>query len=101
MLKLDNLEQLTIAIVFFLVVSAGYWKVFMKCGVAGYWGFVPFAREYHLGLCADCEEEGRNYTILTVISAIANGLNLLNPDNLLFRVLLLIAFFVLAIATVI
>ena len=53
-----------------LLVVIGYYRIFQKCGVKGFWAFVPFAREYHVSLCADKEEDGRTYTILSVILTI-------------------------------
>ena len=55
-----------------ITTTIGYMLLFKKCGVKRYWALIPFAREYHIGICADREKEGRVYTILAVISAIAD-----------------------------
>ena len=44
--------------------SIGYMFIFKKCGVQRRWAFVPIAREYQLGLCADKEKDGRTFTVL-------------------------------------
>ena len=93
--------QLLPRVAFFLIVSAGYWKIFEKCGIKGYWGFVPLAREYHIGLCADREEEGRTYTMLIAVSYIVSTVNLMQLSNFLVQVLVLITYIVLLIASII
>ena len=59
---------------FFIVLNlmyfVGLWKIFQKCGVEGWWAFVPFARAYKLSQCADREPEGRIYVFALVISNI-------------------------------
>ena len=46
--------------------SVGLWKIFEKCGVRGWWAFVPFAKDYKTGLCADRELEGRSLAFMRV-----------------------------------
>lgn len=47
-----------------IVVSFGYMKIFKKCGVRQFWAFIPFAREYHVSLCADKENDGRVFAFV-------------------------------------
>ena len=50
-------------IINFCISGIGYILLFRKCGVKGYWAYVPVAREYHVSICADKEKEGRFYCI--------------------------------------
>ena len=59
----DSIYEISI----FLLISIAYWKIFSKCGIKPYWAFIPFAREYHISLCADRELDGRVYTIHSAI----------------------------------
>ena len=43
------------------------WRLFVKCGVKGWWALVPIARIYKIALCADREQEGR--TLSTMAAA--------------------------------
>ncbi len=54
----------------------GLWKIFEKCGVKGWWAFVPFARHYKLGRCADRESESRKYVIANILLNVINLLAL-------------------------
>ena len=45
----------------------GAWLLFSKAGLDPKWALVPWAREYHLGLCAGKEAEGRAFSIISVI----------------------------------
>ncbi len=60
-----SIEQTVIAVLFLI----GLWGVFRKCGVKGWWAFVPVVRFYKLGQCAGREMEGR---VLAVTNAISN-----------------------------
>ncbi len=51
---------------YFLLTTIGYWKIFEKCGIKGIWSIVPFVRDYNVGLCADRELDGREYTITSL-----------------------------------
>ncbi len=55
--------------------SVGTYGIFRKCGVKWYYCFIPFAREYHIGLCADREKEGRIYMVLSVLYDVLNVVN--------------------------
>ncbi|MBE5844716.1 MAG: ABC transporter ATP-binding protein [Butyrivibrio sp.] len=56
----------------YLLSSLGLYLIFGKCGVKKIWAWVPFVREYHLGVCADREAEGRIYAKLAVVSLVAD-----------------------------
>ena len=49
----------------YVLISIGAMGVFNKCGVKKLWAWIPVAREYHMSICADREDEGRTYTFLT------------------------------------
>ncbi len=51
--------------IMYILASIGYGQIFKKCGLEIWWAWIPFAREYHLSLCADKEKDGRVYTITT------------------------------------
>ncbi|MBQ7679052.1 MAG: ATP-binding cassette domain-containing protein [Butyrivibrio sp.] len=57
-------SQLVPKLLNYVLLGIGYMKIFTKCGVKGFWAWIPVAREYHIALCADREKEGRTYTIL-------------------------------------
>jgi ABC-type multidrug transport system ATPase subunit len=77
-------------ILYLILTSIGYWKVFEKCGVKGVWSVVPFARDYHLGLCADRELDGREYTIISLLSIVFQvAMNLVNLDGKIYTLLLI------------
>ncbi|WP_081779951.1 ATP-binding cassette domain-containing protein [Butyrivibrio proteoclasticus] len=59
-------------IVLYLFTGIGYFGIFRKCGVKGIWAFVPMAREYHMGLCADKESEGKKLSVITGIVLVSN-----------------------------
>ena len=48
------------------------WRLFVKCGVKGWWALVPVARVYKLALCADREQEGRTLTTLNAANILAS-----------------------------
>ena len=48
------------------------WRLFVKCGVKGWWALVPVARVYKIALCADREQEGRTLTTLNAVNILAN-----------------------------
>lgn len=49
---------------------AGLWGIFKKCGVKPWWALVPCVRYYYLGLCASRESEGRMLFAADVLSII-------------------------------
>ena len=59
-----------IQIIGYILTTIGFWGIFVKCGVKSFWSLIPFAREYHLSLCADRENDGRILTVLTVIEGV-------------------------------
>ena len=81
---------LLLNLLYLILTSIGYWKVFEKCGVKGFWSVVPFARDYHLGLCADRELDGREYTITSLLSIVFQvAMNLVNLDGKIYTLLLI------------
>ena len=52
---------------FYILSVIGYWLIFRKCGVRGWYALIPVAREYQLGRCADRERDGRTFAITYVI----------------------------------
>ena len=80
-------------IITFVLVSIGYMNIFKKCDVNKYYAYIPFVREYYIGLCADRENEGRTYTIISMFSVILHTLvTLIKPEsriNIITSVLLL------------
>ena len=53
------------------------WRLFVKCGVKGWWALVPVARVYKLALCADREQEGRTLTTLNAANILASVIMIL------------------------
>lgn len=51
---------------------AGLWGIFQKCGVKPWWALVPCVRYYHLGLCASREPEGRMLFIVYGVTVITD-----------------------------
>ncbi|WP_408071222.1 ATP-binding cassette domain-containing protein [Butyrivibrio sp. JL13D10] len=85
-------------IVKYIVISIGYWKIFQKCGAKSVWAFVPVAREYQIGLCADMEEEGRTYSIMAFFSyCITIAIELTDGNNFNFSLILSIIYLALSI----
>ena len=60
-------EQVGLNVVSYVLASIGCWNLFKKCGVKSFWAVIPVAREYHISLCADKEEDGRTLTLLSFI----------------------------------
>ncbi|WP_051197754.1 ATP-binding cassette domain-containing protein [Butyrivibrio sp. MB2005] len=58
----------------YLLPAIGSALIFYKCGIKRRWAFVPFIREYLLGVCADKEREGRVYLGLAVAAAVMSGI---------------------------
>ncbi len=88
-----------INIIAFLMTTIGYWLIFGKCGVKRYWALIPVAREYHLGVCADKEEEGKQYSILVAIMDVISIAYLwLDDTDIRAIVILLVFLFAFAIA---
>ncbi len=73
-----------------ILVSIGYFYIFGKCGVKKIWAWIPFAREYHISLCAYKEKEGRWFTIITAISIILEFIISLLKDNYAMALFLVI-----------
>ena len=70
----------------------GLYKIFEKCGVKGWWAFVPFARHYKLAQCADREPEGRTFVFALILSNLMNWiLGFMDPKSTLFLFLSVVA----------
>ena len=55
----------------------GFWKMFEKSGIKGWWALIPAAREYQLGRCAGREQEGRMLCVLSALSTLLNVFGLM------------------------
>ena len=75
-------------IIHFCIAVIGFLFLFKKCGIKGYWAFVPVAREYHLSLCADKEKEGRFYSVFAAIYYILELVMYFTNDETLLNNLL-------------
>lgn len=72
----------------YFLVSIGSYQIFKKCEIKKIWAFIPVAREYHLSLCADKEEDGRHYAILyAVFSVLEFALDLTESHMQIFLLL--------------
>ena len=73
----------------------GLWKIFEKCGVKGWWAFVPVVRVYKLALCADRELEGRTLVVLEALTILIDVLSsFISPESNFFTFLGLAGFLV-------
>ena len=57
-----------IYILIYLLNAIGTFGVFGKCGIKRFFAFIPLCREYHIGIAADREKDGRIFCASTVIS---------------------------------
>ena len=95
---LFNADLDAISILWSSMTIVGFWGIFHKCGVKGWWALVPFAREYKLGLCAGRESEGRVLAVVDVLMNVCNAIVLfLNPESSLYLFLGTVAFILLVI----
>ena len=95
---LFNADLDAISILWSSLTIVGFWGIFHKCGVKGWWALVPFAREYKLGLCAGRESEGRVLAVVDVLMNVCNAIVLfLNPESSLYLFLGTVAFILLVI----
>ncbi len=95
---LFNANLDAISILWSSLTIVGFWGIFQKCGVKGWWALVPFAREYKLGLCAGRESEGRVLAVVDVLMNVCNAIVLfLNPESSLYLFLGTVAFILLVI----
>ncbi len=65
-------SNLDYTLIFSLLYCAGLWGIFQKCGIKGWWAFVPVARLYKLGQCGDREPEGRICAVTHAIFLLFN-----------------------------
>ena len=59
-------------IVFSALEMAGFWRMFEKSGIKGWWALIPAAREYQLGRCAGREQEGRLLSVFSGLTTLIN-----------------------------
>ena len=57
----------TLTTILSVLYMIGLWKLFVKCGLKGWWALVPIVKYYKLALCADREQEGRTVTVLHIV----------------------------------
>ena len=68
-----------------VLLIAGLWGIFRKCGLKGWWALVPVARTYKLSICADRELEGRMMTILDAVMILRKvAEELIPPESSLY-----------------
>ncbi len=61
----------TLSTILSVLYMIGLWRLFVKCGLKGWWALVPIVKYYKLALCADREQEGRTVTLLhTVVTLV-------------------------------
>lgn len=97
----SSLFDLLYSIAFYLMVSLGYWKIFEKCGVRQRWAFIPILREYHIGICANMEKEGRTYAVISAILYVLEVLYYIVIEKKNLIVLVSIVILALSIANII
>ncbi len=68
-----------------IINSIGYYKILKKCGASPILGFVPIAREYQIGKCADREKEGRRFALLSGLYLIISLIYVLIPEGSPYR----------------
>lgn len=59
----------------------GLWKVFEKCGMAGWRALIPFYKYYHLGEIVNMESEGMACMLLSFVTSAASIPLLFMPDD--------------------
>ena len=57
-----------ISFMLWLIASYGLSKIFRKFNIEGWWAFIPGARIYWLGRCADREEDGKIAMIFEILT---------------------------------
>ena len=73
---------LSLALLLNALTFLGYWKIFEKCGVKGWWALAPVVRHFRLAQCADREPEGRTYVLLVILNIIITWtVSFLNEDS--------------------
>ena len=87
-----NVYRIFSQVLSYLMISIGYWNIFNKCGVKKRWAFIPIAREYHIGLSADRENDGRTYAIVSAFYYIIYVSGYLVADNVKALLLLTIPY---------
>ncbi len=101
MTLVDSNTEAIVQLVFYLIISIGYFKIFEKCGVKGIWAFVPIVRDYKIAVCADREEEGRNYVLMSLLLTIINTISYFGTNKIQLMLLVEMAYVAVLIAYVI
>jgi len=57
-------------IILSILISFGYWGIFRKCGMKGYYALIPCYKNYCVGHCTDQEAEGRELFIVSIIRTV-------------------------------
>ena len=80
--------------IIWLIASYGLSKIFKKFNIEGWWAFIPGARIYWLGRCADREEDGKIAMIFEILTypILLSG-QLVNPDLEIAKYLALLNIF--------
>lgn len=60
------------AIILGIVSIVGYWMMFEKSGIKGWWALFPGPREYMLARCAGREQEGRVLSVCAFLTMVIN-----------------------------
>ena len=77
-----------------LVASYGLSKIFKKFHIEGWWAFIPGARIYWLGRCADREDDGKIAMIFELLTfPVMLAMQLLNEDLEVMKYILLLNIF--------
>lgn len=63
--------NLTSEVLGWIMNSIGYFMILKKCGGKPILGLIPVVREYQISLCADKEQEGRKFAIVTAFEIVA------------------------------
>ncbi len=67
-----DIINLTANLIYYILVSIGYFGLFRKSGRKGWYGFIPGFRDYQLAVTVEHEEEGRTYFILSACAFVSN-----------------------------
>ncbi len=59
-------------LVSYILSTVGLWGIFSKCGVEGWWSFIPVARVYKLSVCAGKEDQGKRLMAASALLCVSN-----------------------------
>ncbi|MBR2528689.1 MAG: ABC transporter ATP-binding protein [Blautia sp.] len=65
-----DVSDLNVSLLLSVLQLIGLWRIFQKCGVKGWWAFVPVGRCYQLARCAGREAEAPAYCLTQLVSII-------------------------------